>query len=105
MSAWGSVWVEEAAERCLTGKGAGSKNLQRPEDVEAVKCRGGRKNMCTRRYSFLCKSIKARGSKEGLKNQRAEGLGAGLERQVWAEGWGLLAEVDCAGWCRKRPRR
>ena len=31
----GSVWAEEAAERCLTAKGAGGENLQRPEDVEA----------------------------------------------------------------------
>lgn len=79
VGAWGSVWAEEVAERCLTGKGAGGKNLQRPEDVEAVKRRGGTKSMCTRTVQLFVQKYQGQRQQGGFEEleRGAPGGGAG----------------------------
>lgn len=68
VGAWGSVWAEEVAERCLTGKGAGGKNLQRPEDVEAVKRRGWDKEYVHPDGTAFCAKVSGQRQQGGLKN-------------------------------------
>lgn len=95
----GSVWAEEAAERCLTWKGAGGENLQRPEDVEA-QAKGWKKEYLHPMVPLFVQKHQGQrqqGGFEELEGGAPGGAGLGLERKVWAEGWGLLGEVDARG--------
>ena len=99
--------AEEAAERCLTAKGAGGENLQRPEDVEA-QAKGWKKEYLHPMVPLFVQNHQGQrqqGGFEELEGGAPGGGGAGAGEEGVGRGVGFVRRGGCAGCCRERPRR